>query len=350
MDLDSAGWDWRCWSLPRSPRRSPGRPTARAQKRAIEAIARSGQGVVIYEEDYDPTARFGRKGRAVTHTPGFLERRLGPEYFRRVVGVSIVSRAAPEDSVLAALQDLPDLELLALGTVKDRQLKHVGRLRGLRILRLVYSGNTNAGIAELAPLVELRELELSRTGVTGDALKYISDLKHLESLDLSGACCIDDQSLEPLKDLPKLRELVLFDTPVRGVGLKSFKRLESLDLHWTNADDAGAQVIAGLSGLRRLALGHTKVGNRGAAALRSLERLESLDLSDTHVDNRAVESLSGIRSLTDLALSHTKIDSGALAILDRMPGLKSVALANARIDARDLVAYRKRRKELRMRH
>ena len=96
---------------------------------------------------------------------------------------------------------LEDIEYLTLqGTdVTDRQLKHVGRMIGLRFLNLESTKISDGGILRLRNLVRLQHLNLSAFGVdraefgAGDgALVIAAGLPALETLRLRHTRVTDD--------------------------------------------------------------------------------------------------------------------------------------------------------------
>ena len=81
----------------------------------------------------------------------------------------------------AALQALEDLDL---GGTKVTQLKHLGGVKGLRMLAIGNTDVTDIGIRELAGLKELTSLTLQCTAVTDAGLKELTPLQTLLQLDL----------------------------------------------------------------------------------------------------------------------------------------------------------------------
>src|SRR5205085_9236614 len=72
---------------------------------------------------------------------------------------------------------------------------------------------TDAGLAALAPMKNLRRLLLDHTAVTDAGLARLAPLTRLESLNLH-ATKITDAGLDALAALPRLRSLYLWQTAV----------------------------------------------------------------------------------------------------------------------------------------
>src|SRR5688572_18897505 len=82
-------------------------------------------------------------------------------------------------AVEAGTTDRIELEL-ADGEFIDADLARIGRLKGLKRLKLKPSRITDAGLAHLAGLTQLVALNLSGTEATDDGLAYLAGLTRLE--------------------------------------------------------------------------------------------------------------------------------------------------------------------------
>jgi hypothetical protein len=141
----------------------------------------------------------------------------------------------------------------------DDDLRHLSHLTGLRALRCSKShAITDAGIAHIAGLRELRDLDLYWTSVTDASLATIGAMHHLTHLHLGM-------------------------TQVKGPGvvyLARLQRLWRLSLEETDIDDSVVPVLARLSSLRRLAVWRTRLSVTGLAALRAAVPQCSVDMPD----------------------------------------------------------------------
>jgi hypothetical protein len=140
------------------------------------------------------------------------------------------------------------LVLWKLFTLRDEELRHVGRLTGLRRLWLSDAwAITDTGIAHLAGLVHLEDLDLTETAVT-------------------------DRGLRSLGALANLRRLILWGTRV---------------------GDIGAEHLGNLNHLEELDLRHTAISDRSIANLAALKGLAELDIAGTGITPQGVEALQG---------------------------------------------------------
>src|SRR5262249_24350581 len=78
---------------------------------------------------------------------------------------------------------------------------------------------TDAGVAELKELTELREIMLAYSKITDDGVKHVNTFRNLESLSFY-ECRSTDKGMVQLKDLKKLRRLDLYLTDVTPAGVK----------------------------------------------------------------------------------------------------------------------------------
>jgi hypothetical protein len=99
---------------------------------------------------------------------------------------------------------------------------------------------TDAGIAALAGLENLRYLNLTNTRVTGTGLKDRADMASLYQLNLTD-CPVTDESLAPIPRFPKLEELLIGGTEVTDKGLMNLIGWHSL----RRADRASRTTKAG---------------------------------------------------------------------------------------------------------
>ena len=152
---------------------------------------------------------------------------------------------------MAALKDLPALEYLSIDPgVTDAGLKHVGQLRNLRWLKIGTAKIRGPGLAELANLPQLERLCLcssfqSQTKISDRHIKYLEGLTQLKSLTLWGGTCsnLTNASLASIGKLKNLKELHFIRSGQRltiaGLAhLKQLKYLRKLDLGIMHISDA----------------------------------------------------------------------------------------------------------------
>jgi uncharacterized membrane protein/mono/diheme cytochrome c family protein len=104
----------------------------------------------------------------------------------------------------------------------DRDLRALSPLgRNLTSLDLAGTAVTDAGLAALADMPNLRELHLDRTRVTDAGLAALRPLSHLEYLNLYGTA-VTDAGLATLRPLPSLHRLYLWRTNVTPAAAAAF--------------------------------------------------------------------------------------------------------------------------------
>ena len=190
-------------------------------------------------------------------------------------------------------------------------LAHLAGLRTLEKLQLSLHFLTNInvndkGIALLAPLTGLRELRLAQSRVRGSSL---APLVNLRALDLSYAPA-DDEGMRALAGMQHLTRLLLRDTLVTDAGLRhvaGLAEIEELDLGGCRITDAGLAALEGMTRMRKLNLLGAAVTDAGLAALARMDRLEELNLYRSRVTNAGLELLAGKRKLTALDLRYSRV-------------------------------------------
>ena len=105
---------------------------------------------------------------------------------------------------------------------------------------------------------------------------------------------VTDAGLANLAGLTQLRKLGLDDTKVTGAGLAhlaGLTQLQTLSLGRTEVTDAGLENLQGLTGLQVLSLDDTQITDAGLAHLRGLTALQTLYLHDMKVTDAGVKKL-----------------------------------------------------------
>jgi len=119
-----------------------------------------------------------------------------------------------------------------------------------------------------------------------------------------------DSTLEPLRALDQLQDLVIWSNNVTDAGLeylKGLRDLKKLTLPCLNVTDAGVEHLAGLNQVEDLCLGWTQVTDAGLEKLVGLKRLQSLWLNDTKVTDIGVEHLQRMKQLRRVSLYNTHV-------------------------------------------
>jgi hypothetical protein len=145
---------------------------------------------------------------------------------------------------------------------------------------------------------------------------------------------ITDADLASLSQLPELRTILLMSTAVTGRGagkLQGLRRLRWLDFGSSPVTDAGLEGCKGLKQLEMLGLGRTQVSDVGLAAIEGLVGLRTLWLEDTQMTDAGLTHLTGLKNLERLYLDNTHVTDAGLKQLMGLPQLKFVGLWNTRV-------------------
>ena len=149
----------------------------------------------------------------------FLERMSGLEQI-------VLTDSGVDDAALAAMKGLTKVGLLRIGSNFQ-------------------NGVTDVGLDHIKGMIALNNLDLVGTKVTDDGLSRLQSLTRLERLSIgsqTGQSVITDAGLAHLASVPNLRHLVVVGTKTTDAGLERLKglsKLQSLGLHRTQATDAG---------------------------------------------------------------------------------------------------------------
>jgi hypothetical protein len=176
-------------------------------------------------------------------------------------------------------------------TASDGDVALVRALGRVRMLTLIDTAVTDAGLRHLRGLDTLRSLYLDGTRVAGPGLVHLRGLP-LELLVLR-ATELDDAGLAALDDLPHLQQLDLGRTRITSAGLAHlprFPELATLYLDHTGVDDDGLRHLVGLP-LKELRLTDTAVSDAGLAHLARLPTLVYLYLCRTRATSEGVSRL-----------------------------------------------------------
>ncbi len=281
---------------------------------------------------------------------------------------------------IAALARLPALRQLFLArTPLDREaVKVVSSLPGLTHLSLQGVRLEDSDVALLKRLENLQSLDLSNTPLTDDAVEHLARLTKVQSLNLQGTKLTDEAGeklgaalgpgrvisdppnrqrlaarwivmnsgtvelatgpltkLQPLP--PKACEVVAIDLgSLRGLRpddivmhVSACTGLRRLNLSETAIGNDDLQMLAALPELTSLSLAKTSIRDNGLKHLAAHTKLQSLDLTSTHVTGSGLAELSGLTELTQLHLSYSPLKADQLVHLAAFPALRTLELSVA---------------------
>lgn len=134
--------------------------------------------------------------------------------------------------VLWWVEPTDDVEMPALAAEIEAK-----RIPGVRLPR----NTTDADLAHLSGMTELRALILFGTQVTDAGLEHLKGMTQMRKLDLDGTQ-VTDAGLKHLRGMTEMRVLWLMRTQVTDAGLKHLKgmtEMRGLDLRGTQVTDEG---------------------------------------------------------------------------------------------------------------
>ncbi len=201
------------------------------------------------------------------------------------------------------------------------ELKFLAGLKNLEKLHfsLHFLTNINVqdkGIAQIAPLTQLKELRCAMCKIRKDSL---APFVNLESLDLNNSTATDE-TLQSLGAMKKLRRLSLHDTLV---------------------SDDGMAALSGLTGLEELDLYGVKLTDRGVASLAPLVNLRKLNLLGSRLTDASAEVFAGMPKLLELNVYRSTISNAGLSRLESLKGLRVLDVRYSRVTSSGVEAFKK---------
>lgn len=158
-------------------------------------------------------------------------------------------------------------------STSDVGMQYIGKSsKSLREIQVAGTGITDQGIGCLAFADRLNVVNLNSTGITGESVELLSNLRHLRALFLAETR-IDNSCIDWIVRLPELTELSLSRTGVTDegvIGLGRCARLECLDLSGCQVSDASISAIVKIPNLNELRVYNTVITRSGVETLKSI--------------------------------------------------------------------------------
>jgi formylglycine-generating enzyme required for sulfatase activity len=279
-------------------------------------------GLFAHLQDLDQLERVQFDGERITDD-GL--RRLARS--RRLKSLRI-SGTASRGLVLDQFQGAP-LESFACDHLDDEGAQGLGKFSTLREVSIAGSPITGLGLAAIARLPRLQQLDLSRCASLRDAdFAVLGSAYELGYLQLVQTEAGDQAALE-LSRLNNLRELQIGSGQLTDAGLRQLCRIVSLRNFQVTSEavgvtDAGLADLWRLVNLHSLGIAAPQVTGSGLATLNELPALEWLSLQGTHIADIACEQAAKSDSLRQLFIG-TWQEGGPPALSDA--GLRRLAAA-----------------------
>lgn len=200
----------------------------------------------------------------------------------------------------------------------DADLAPLRSLSNVRAIAIDGTQVTAAGLENLRGLTRLESLSLAAP-LGDEGLAALGGLTNLQDLRLYGPD-VTEEGLAHLRNLTRLKRLFVSHTSLTSVGLKQIAGLTTLvELQLRDADLRGADLtpLRGLMRLRRLCL-RSGIDDADLAHIGTLSGLESLDLSGNRVSDAGLVHLRGLKNLGMLILTDTYVTESGIDGLQQL--------------------------------
>jgi hypothetical protein len=222
-----------------------------------------------------------------------------------------------DDELIPVVAKLETLHHLELGDtpLTDAQVKQLAPLKELRTLRAEYSDITNTGARALRKFPHLRELALSCSHVDPPGFREIAENSGIEVLELTG---IEDDDLDALRGLSRVRDLRLNGCNITGAGIENFPLLTELRLEGAHVTDVGMACLAALPRLQFLDVTRTQITGETLKHLSGAKWLEYLYASDTAIRDEHLPALHGLKHLHTISFTGTQVTASGVRKLQKV--------------------------------
>lgn len=235
------------------------------------------------------------------------------------------------DADLAVLTSLPKLETLVLagGGFEDRHLSRIRSIASLKMLHLVDTRISDAGLKSLNGHPNLRSLALPDQ-ITPAGLARLDDLPKLTDLQIRGDEMTDAAIPLINRQFPKLTGLNLTETRISAQGLADLIHLETLESlsasRKTPVDPVVELVARCCPHLKQFAAINSAVTDRSLRFLGTSKHLQFLCLVEcTGFTSDGFQALADLSGLRQLQLPSWTND-GCLKALAKSPAIESIMI------------------------
>jgi internalin A len=247
---------------------------------------------------------------------------------------------------LANLKDLTLLEDLDLSEthVQDEDMASLAGLTNLTRLNLMETDVRGPGLRRLRGLKRLSV----RIVLNGDDLENLDGTPSIAALQLNlhklSTDCLDQFSLHPeIADLYLKGSYFDDESPIddeRIENVAKLTRLRKLDLFNVHISDAGMSRLANLTELKELSLGFSAIQGSGLAVLSKLPRLEVLTLANLSLCDDDLKHLGPLTQLRELTVNGNSLTDAALGHLAGLKQLRTISIRSTRITTKGVQKLR----------
>ncbi|MBQ2821721.1 MAG: hypothetical protein IJF17_09090 [Thermoguttaceae bacterium] len=226
--------------------------------------------------------------------------------------------AAVTDEGLAALKELPNLIVLKLRCTAVTNAG-IENIRGKKLKTFgIEDSQTfdDTAIAWLGEMVEsMQEITIMRCiAISDNGVNQLAPLTDMRKLNLRGNYLSSD-SLKACAGMTKLTQLIVSENIIDDEGVKYLENLgalEHLDL-WANmVTDAGVDSLVKIASLKKLSLVGNQITDAGVEKLTALPKLEDLDIAETQITDACVDALAKIKTLKKVSFRATGVSEEAI--------------------------------------
>ena len=274
-----------------------------------------------------------------------------PVDYNTAEGLRVTSFHYVTPFLLRQIAELKNIERLEIDvrSLKSSDLAELARIKSLRELVLVNLHVDAAAVEELAAIPSLLRLELQDASTSdGDAVVSLAKIAVLDTISFRGLS-VTDAEVAPLTALGQLKELRLLGTQVTPETVDSLRQTLPdtnvvYDDHRRHREAAewvlsigGEVYIAGDTPRRVSKLSDfpnepfrvatidlnnkSELGDDDLVHLNNLMTLDKLNLDGTGVSDKGLEHLQNLLELTSLYLNGTRVTGSGLAHLARLDSL-----------------------------
>lgn len=192
----------------------------------------------------------------------------------------------------------------------------------------------------------IENLELFRCSVDKSVVESIGKMKKLQNLNL-GFTEIGDDGLKWVGQLTSLKKLAVLGTNITSIASisKNVDLLE-LDISFNSINDEGCRHIATFRKLEKLTAHLLHITDSSVDHLLKLENLRELNLGVRTIGDLGIQKLARLRKLELLDLDSTRMSDIGLAALMKMPKLTKVVVDCTGVTAEGVRMARKQRPDV----
>jgi len=217
-----------------------------------------------------------------------------------------------------SLDRIEELDLKS-ARLTDADLAVIGGMSNLKSLKLHRAKVTAEGIGYLAKLKRLETLGLYSWEFMGSSGPNAKGFPALKRLEMESSPKIGDEAIAALGPLPVLEEVIFNRVPVGDRSLAKLidgGKVRMLIMNESRVTEASLKQLGKCSEPFSLHLASAAVTNEGLTALAG-KQIQSLVLDKSAVTDEGLRSIAEIKGIEYLSLAGTKITGTGLSYLDR---------------------------------